>query len=252
MRIPHAEYEPAPEGTRLAICSAIVDLGSQEVKYQGKPNGKRRQISMAFELVGVVNSNGNPFTVWRHGLTLSTAMKSAFLPILEALLGRLYDKNEELDLNDLAGRDCEITIEHKQGGDDGNMTFANIVEFELWPAGRRVPQAQGETFCFSLEPNEFDQRLWGLIPSKMQTKIEGSPEFQKIMDPDGVADEDTALRLAAKPSRRNGSPDDYPDANGYYPDGSRTVTQEEVEREQREAPLPTEPPYQPDPEDYFF
>jgi len=62
-------------------------------------------------------------------------------------------------------------------------------------------------------------------------------------DPD--VNEDTALRLA-KPSRRTASP-----SSDYYDEG-RPITQEEVEREQREALLPTEAPYQPDPEDYFF
>jgi len=236
MRIPHAnEYEPAPEGMHLAICRAIVDLGSQAVQYKGKPNGKRRQVSMAFELIGAVNSNGNPFTVWRQSVTLSTAPKSSFLPILEALLGHMYGKNEELDLNHLVGRGCEIVIEHQRGGDDGTMTFANIVAFHPWPAGRRVPQAQGQCFYVSLEPEEFNGDFWGLIPQGMRSKIELSAEYEKIMSPDMV-NEDTALSLA-KPSRRTASPPSEPD----YESNFRPQTKAEVERMIKNPP--ETPPY---------
>ena len=234
--IPHSDYELIPPGTYPAICTRVVELGKQETNY-----GLRNQISLAFEPVGVETGDGQPFTVWRHGLTLSTAPKAAFTPILEALLGRPYRRDEKLDLNDLVGMGCEITVEHQQGGDDGKRTFANIAAFEPWPKGVKRVRAQGKMFFFTLANGSIDQKLWGLLSQKMQDKIAASPEYEKIMYGDGALDEDTALRVA-KPSRRNGSP---PSDYDYY-ENSRPLTQEEVERMIKDAPplppFPTEPP----------
>jgi len=228
------EFETCPEGTYRAICRSVVELDQQETRYKGELSGKRFQVSMAFEPIGPKTIDGAPFTVWRHGLNFSTAEKAAFRPILEALLGRPFRKGEGLDLAKLVGMGCMITIEHKQGGDDGDKTFANIVEFDPWPKSVKLVKSQGEMFFFSLEPDLFDKNLWGLLSKKMQEKIEQSPEYDRLMFGDPDVNEDTALQLA-KPSRRSGSSDWHPDANGYYPDGSRTITQEEAEREHRES-----------------
>ena len=236
MRIPDpVEFETCPEGTYPAICTRVVELGKQATNF-----GPRNQISLAFEPIGIETSDGVPFTIWRHGVTLSTAPGAALMPILTGLLGHPHRKGAELDLGDLVGLGCEITIEHKQGGDNNDRTFANIVEFGPWPEGRKLVKAQGKTFYFSLADGSIDQKKWGFLSQRMQDKIAASPEYKKIMLGDDGFDEDTALSLA-KPSRRNGNGSSdgwHPDKDGYYPDGSRSRTQEEAEREAREAGFP--------------
>ena len=36
------EFEQAPAGTHMAVCIRVIDIGTQDGEYQGKPNSKRQ------------------------------------------------------------------------------------------------------------------------------------------------------------------------------------------------------------------
>lgn len=148
------DFETAPEGTHVARCLSIVDMGMQATSFtddSGKPKPPQHKVRIAFELCYEQDSKARPFVVSKQ-YTVSMHEKASLRKDLEAWRGRSFSK-EELDAFDLAKlveKPCMVTVKHKANA-DGSRTYANIAAISGIAKGMQEPPAlQGDPLVFTL------------------------------------------------------------------------------------------------------
>jgi len=162
------DYTPAPEGTHIARCVRVIDLGTQKGSQQ-YPDAKHK-VLIAWELCeerteyeGVMT----PILVSKR-YTLSLHKKAGLRHDLESWRGRPFTA-EELDGFDLVkvlGHPCMITIVHAPSA-DGSRTYANIKAVTSVPKSmaQACPQAHHDLYHYQIE-----ERAGGVFP-KLSEKL---------------------------------------------------------------------------------
>lgn len=160
-----ADFAPAPEGTHRAVCTRVVDMGTQDGNY-----GPKRKIQLGFE-IDAAREDGSPFMAFSH-LTLSTHPKSNLRHLLESWRGRAYEEGEEVNLVALLKRSCLLTLVR-------NGDYTNISAITPMIKGMEPLQPAGDTVLF--DADEPDLGELDKIGERMREKIEASPEYRKAM-----------------------------------------------------------------------
>ena len=171
-------YEPAPEGTHVARCVALVDLGTQINSFTEKEQYK---IRLSFETPNETKvfreENGEqPFMLSKE-YTLSLHEKSSLRPVVQALMERKVTEQEErdgFDLSQLLGKPCMITVEHYQSGD---KIYANISAVAPLMKGIDCPAQITESLIFDI--SSWDEEKFNNMPEWLREKILKSPEAQE-------------------------------------------------------------------------
>lgn len=171
------DFKPIPEGSYIAICVRVVDLGTQASSYKGADK-LQRKVLIAWEVPDVeVEFDGEtkPALV-QSRYTASLADKATLRKHLEAWRGRKFT-DEELrgfDLKNVLGKACQIQVLHS---DDG--AYANVVAIMALPKGLPAPNPHHPLTHFSLDEGEFSEGIYGTLTEKMQTLIAQSPEYKE-------------------------------------------------------------------------
>lgn len=179
-------FEKHPAGTPVATLIRIIDMGTQEINWQGaaKLSHKIRFVWESSELM----ADGRPFLVQRE-FTASLNSKGNLRPFLEGWRGRSFT-DEELagfDPKVLIGMPCLLSLV-----EDGEYTNVNAAM--RLPKGMEAPKIVNETFLFSLA--EFDINVFNKLSDKMKEKIMKSPEYQSINVEGHVLDKEQAAEFA--------------------------------------------------------
>jgi hypothetical protein len=163
-------FEKHPAGTPVATLIKIIDIGSQEVTWQGavKLSHKIRFVWESTELM----TDGRPFIVQRD-FTASLNSKGNLRPFLEGWRGRAFTEAElaGFDPKVLIGMPCLLSLV-----EDGEYT--NINSVMRLPKGMQAPKIVGDTVFFSLA--EFDITVFNSLSEKVKEKIMKSPEYQSL------------------------------------------------------------------------
>jgi len=171
-----SDFIPVPQGTHLAICNMVVDLGLQEKTYMGETK-VAHQCFIRWELPNErieyekdgQRVNG-PMSIGKT-YTLSLGDKANLKKDLEAWRGRAFTEQEKagFDLFVLAGLPCQVTITH---ADRNGKTYANVVGIAGWPKGMERPKgAENPVVKYGLDdPNA--QRVYGDLPKWIREKLE--------------------------------------------------------------------------------
>lgn len=128
-------YDPLPEGSHLAICYAVIDLGDQWSQAYGKMN---RKIRLMWEVPGetiVIDGKTMPRAIGKT-YTLSLSPKSALLKDLQSWRGRPFNSQEldGFDLKDVLAKPCLIQVLHNPKP-DGNGVYADVSAVMSIPKG---------------------------------------------------------------------------------------------------------------------
>lgn len=116
------DFKPVPQGTHLAICYMVVDLGKQREEYQGQ-NRVQHKIYLRWELPNERVEWDDKDNIHREGpasigafYTLSLHEKSTLRGHLEAWRGRAFTAEElaGFDVSKLLGVGCMVTVTHKE------------------------------------------------------------------------------------------------------------------------------------------
>lgn len=170
------DWALCPEGTHIARCNWVIDLGTHlDAKY-GKP---KRQVLLGFELPNTLLPDGDragePFLVTRR-FTQSLGPKAHLRAFLQAWRGRTFtdEELEGFDLFNVAGKPCFVTITHNKS-QDGSRTYTNIVGVAQLPKGTACPDPINPTRTYSIE-----QGHEGLseLAEWLQKIIQESDEFR--------------------------------------------------------------------------
>lgn len=171
-------FEPAPEGAFPAVCYRLIDLGTQQVTYQGQSKTVR-QLYLSWELhgEGAQTEDGKPFTISKR-YTFSMHEKATLRRHLESWRGKRFVDSDfgegGFDLRNVLGAPCLLTIVHK---DREGKTYANIEAVSKLVAGMQKPEPVNDPQYLSLERDRFEKLTLGELPDWLQDTIKQSPEY---------------------------------------------------------------------------
>ena len=172
------EFTPTPAGNHFATCYRVVDLGTQDVDYQGQ-NKKQHKVMLSWEIPGELTEEGKPCAASKR-YTLSSSDKSTFRKHLESWRGRPFTESEfgTFDVGTLIGVNCFLNIVHEEK--NGN-TYSNILSVTALPKGMNLKLRQepiNKPVYFSL--NSFDQKVYDSLSDSIKATIAKSPEYQRL------------------------------------------------------------------------
>ena len=146
------DFEPAPEGTHVAVCTMMVDLGMQTSVWDGIEKAQHK-VYLGFSLVN------EPLTYERDGETVNTFMaigqqytlslheKAKLRQHLEAWRGRRFTdaELEGFDITAVLGAPCMVSVVHNQSN---GKTYANIAGISSLVKGMEKPTYTGELIVY--------------------------------------------------------------------------------------------------------
>lgn len=143
-----AQYEPHPEGTFLARCVDVIDLGEAVEQFADKPKKLTRKCALVFVTGEFREFDGQPelHTLTKE-FTVSFGEKANLRKFAESWRGKRY-KDEELtdgiDIGKMQGQYGQISVEQvktKKG-----RLFANIVSVIPVMKGTPLPPKLGAEY----------------------------------------------------------------------------------------------------------
>jgi hypothetical protein len=176
-----SDFKPIPEGTYVAVCIRVVDLGTQVTTYKGADKTQRK-VLVVWEVPEVrVERDGEgemPALIMQR-YTASLHEKAVLRKNLEAWRGRRFtdDELKGFDLKNIVGQPCQIQILHSEA--NGNV-YANIAAIMAAPKGMPKPVPEHPLINFSLDPGEFSEGIFGMLSDKLRATIEQSPEYKAL------------------------------------------------------------------------
>lgn len=175
--------EQAPEGSHVARCIAVIDLGTQTNEYNGEVKS-RRALWIQWELPDEVRQSGQfAGECFRVGsiYTRSLHPKASLRSDLESWRGRAFttDELKQFDIAKLLGAPCLLQVGRNEKG------RAKVGAVMSVPKGMVVPPQINGLLLLSLD--QYDQHVFAELPKGIQAMIAASPEY------------DTATRARTQP-----------------------------------------------------
>lgn len=174
------EFEMIPEGTYIARCYRVVDLGTQ---LNEKFHTSSHKVMVSWEFPTELMEDGRPFAISKW-YTLSLHEKANLRKDLEAWRGRKFagDEAQSFDVSKLLGVPCYINVIHNTTGEN---VYANVSSIMALPEGVECPEPSNTPVVFDI--SNFDQDLFDTFSEKIQGMIKASPEYKNIMGYDEPA-----------------------------------------------------------------
>lgn len=177
------DFERVPAGTFVAVCYRIIDLGTQQGEWQGKPKLSHK-VMFSWEFPEEKMSDGRPFTIHQR-YTLSASQKAKLRQDLESWRGVPFTDDDfgAFDLGNVLGKACLMGVvhEHKNG-----KVYENITSILRLPKGMVAPEPANESIYFSL--SDFRQDLYDKLSESLRAVIAKSPEYQELKGAHHVED----------------------------------------------------------------
>jgi hypothetical protein len=172
------EYEQPPVGSHIGICVRVIDLGTQEGQYQGKPTSKR-QCMLTFETPNELMSGeneGKPFLVSKF-YTASLGEKANLRHDLENWRGRAFTPDElaGFDSKNVLGKACMLSLTKN---DKDKVRITGVMAM---PKGMAVAQPMNPLVYFSLD--EYDAGAFNGLSDGIKKMIALSPEYKRATRP---------------------------------------------------------------------
>lgn len=187
-------FAKAPEGTHLARCFKVIDLGTQYSEKWDKFNHKIMVVwELPEKLIPDGELKGQPFAVV-NDYTLSLGEKSNLRKDLESWRGKSFTDEELAGFNigKLAGATCFLNLVYNK---TEKRTFVNISSIMKLPDGTKCPPAINKVVVFDLD--NFDAELFETFSDYLKEKIESSKEYKAMFSCDEkvVAEETPICRV---------------------------------------------------------
>ena len=180
-------FERCPAGVQLARCYRIVDLGTQKTEFKGQTKYLHK-IMVGWEIHGsrddgtpLKMNDGRPFAIFKN-YTLSWSDKANLRFDLQSWRGKPFTQEEmrRFDLKTVLGAWCMLNIIERPAK-TGNKIYSNVDGVTPVPAIYKqsgLPTAVNKNEIFNLD--EPDMALFESFSDNLKTKIQSSPEWQKL------------------------------------------------------------------------
>ncbi|MCW5615870.1 MAG: hypothetical protein KIT32_12175 [Rhodocyclaceae bacterium] len=173
-----SDFVPPPQGTHLAVCYRVIDLGTQMVEWQGQKKTQHK-IMLSWELPNEVMESGEPFVISQR-YTWSSSEKARLRQDLEAWRGKKFNDADfgpgGFDIKNIIGKACYLNIVHttKEG-----KTYANISAVVQLPKGTETPICKNLHVFFTLD--EPDEQIFNGLSDGLKALIQKSPEWAEYL-----------------------------------------------------------------------
>ena len=174
------DFTPAPEGTHVARCVQLIDLGTQYSDFYKKSAHK---ILLGWELPNELQDDGKPFLVWRR-YTLSLSDKSNLRKDLKSWRGREFTATEleGFELRNVVDKACMISVTHSERD---KSIYADVDAVMKLLKDMPVPDRISDLVVFDID--EFDQKVFDTFSENLQATINKSAEVTKRNEPQEAA-----------------------------------------------------------------
>lgn len=175
------EFKPVPEGNHTARCYRVIDLGTQDVEFQGEPK-LMHKVLIGWELDGeaedgspLKTDDGKPLTVSKQ-YTLSLSKKANLRADLESWRGKAFtdDELKGFDITQLLGVYCMVTVKHDKKGD---KTYTNVASVARWPAALKNAKFQPFHDNQMFDVDDPNKVMFETFPDWLKEKIEACMEW---------------------------------------------------------------------------
>ncbi len=162
-------FELPPEGTHLAVCYLVVDLGLQPNTFN--PDKPKHKVLIGWELPEEKMTDGRPFAI-SSIYTISLNEKAVLRQHLEAWRGRKFTEQElaGFNLRNVLGAPCQLSIVHNTV--PSGKTYANVAAVMALPKGMQKPSPVNKPLAYDTE--EPNQEVLEALPEWIQNKINAS------------------------------------------------------------------------------
>jgi hypothetical protein len=175
------DIKPIAQGTHLAICYMVVDLGKQRDEYQGQVR-VQHQIHVRWELPNERVEWDDKDNIHREGpatigafYTLSLHEKSNLRGHLEAWRGRAFTAEElaGFDVSKLLGVPCMVTVTHKVSNGRIRDRVASVSGV---PKGMEKPdKAENPLVLYDDEHRDSYDGLSDFLRGKIDNQVKDAP-----------------------------------------------------------------------------
>lgn len=163
--------DPSP-GMQLGILYRIIDLGTQEINFEGQISHKR-QLLFQWELPEDLMDDGKPLSVGKF-VKFSGGSKAVLTKITQASIGTVT--SEGFDPIVLLGTACNLNITLKEKGDGVKIdSYAPLKKSE------KAPAPYNNLVAFDLD--KFDQKVFDSLSDGIKDIIKKSPEYMELFKP---------------------------------------------------------------------
>lgn len=181
------QFELAPEGTHIARCIQIVDLGTQPVEFNGEKK-EQHKARITWELPNeqrvFKEENGEqPFLVSKE-FTVSLSEKANLRKVLESWRGKAFEDSElqGFDVMNVLGVPCMLQIIHKTSK-SGNK-YAEISSVMKLMKGTVCPNQINPSTSLSFE--DWNEAIFNGLNEWLRDKIKLSPEYRALREPENM------------------------------------------------------------------
>ncbi len=167
------EFEKVPAGMYIARCFRLIDLGTQEVTYEGKTK-QQAKVLLGWELLDGLKEDGSPHLMFKR-YTASLNEASNLYADLNSWRGKTFTEEElnGFELSKVVGAYCLINVIHDKSEKTGKE-YAEIAA--LVPLkGEKLPPVNSDEI-FDLDKP--DMSVFEKLSENLQETIKKSPEWK--------------------------------------------------------------------------
>jgi hypothetical protein len=180
------DFDPAPNGMRIARCIKIIDLGTaHDAMYHKEKHNVYFQWELPTDMHSYQNKEGDtitePFTIGKfYNMTLTEG--SHLRNDLESWRGRGFTAEELVgfDPRPILGVPCMLNIVHKQRKAPKTGISAVVASVTPLVKGMDIPPAHNPLVFFSLEPGEFDPNVFDNLSQGLKAQVMQSNEYRAL------------------------------------------------------------------------
>ena len=169
---------PIEEGTHLAVCSMIIDLGQQ---YSEVYKTSSRKVLIGWEIPDEtieLDDGPHPRTLSKT-YTASLNENANLRQDLAAWRGRDFTPEElaAFDLRNISGKSCLINVIHKESN---GKTYANIQNIMALPKGMKPGKLDEPPVIYDIDSDPIEQVE--SLPKWIQDRIKKSTSYQEKLN----------------------------------------------------------------------
>lgn len=172
-----SDYKPIDAGAYAAVCSRVIDLGTQTTNYNGEEKSARK-VMLTWEIPEVqVEWEGQqrPASI-SQTYTASLHEKASLRKVLESWRGRSFtaDELKGFDTKNVLGAPCFLNVVHN---DKDGRTYANVAAVMPLPKGMEKPVA---STVVNFDLDAFEPDVLDGLHDRLKEKIKASPEYRAL------------------------------------------------------------------------
>ena len=165
------DFEKLSSGTFIARIYQVIDLGIQEIEFQGEKK-IQQQVLIGYEFTGELMKDGRPFVLSKK-YNLSFDKKANLRKDIEAITGQSLatDKAQsDFEMDSLINRICTVGVVHKTSAKGG--VYVNVGTVSGAPKGVTLPALHNKPIVYTLQ--EHDEAVFNEIPEWIRKLINTS------------------------------------------------------------------------------